>query len=72
MLQIFRLDLRCNIVGDLKESMGTSSLGMDDSLWDSLSSEVSKLIQEGEVLGQNWTTWTSGERVLVIVNWSTS
>ena len=65
-------DLRSNIIGDLEESMGTSTLGMDNSLWDSLSGEMGKLVQEHKVLGEDWSTWAGSEGVLVVVNWSTS
>jgi hypothetical protein len=52
--------------------MSASSLGMDDSLWDSLSCEVSKLVQKGEILSQDWSSWASGERVLIVINWGTT
>jgi hypothetical protein len=61
-----------DIVGDLQESVSSSSLGMDDSLWDSLSGEVSKLVQKGEILSQDWSSWASGERVLIVINWGTT
>lgn len=59
------------ILGDLEDSMGARSLGVDNSLWNSLSVEVSELINEGEVLKENWTFWSSSHRVLVVVNWVT-
>jgi hypothetical protein len=61
-----------DIFSDLQETMSASSLGMDDSLWESLSGEVSKLVQKGEILSQDWSSWASGERVLIVINWGTT
>jgi hypothetical protein len=61
-----------DIFSDLQETTSASSLGMDDSLWDSLSCEVSKLVQKGEILSQDWSSWASGERVLIVINWGTT
>jgi hypothetical protein len=41
--------------------VSTSSLSMDNSLWNTLSSEVSQLVQEVEVLSQDWATRSSSE-----------
>ena len=49
-----------DILGNLENSMGSGTLGMDNSLWDSLSVEVSKLVNQVEVLEQNWSVWASG------------
>ena len=60
-----------NIISDFEETVGTSTLSVDNSLWDSLSSEMSELVQEGEVLGEDWATWSSSKGVSVVVNWGT-
>lgn len=48
-----------HILGNLEDSVGTRSFGMDNSLWNSLSIEVSELVNEGEVLKQDWASWSS-------------
>ena len=60
--------LRRDIVGDLDISMGTSALGMHNSLRDSLTSEVSEFVQEVEVLGKDGAARASRQRVLVVVD----
>jgi hypothetical protein len=39
-----------NIISDLKNSMSSESLGMHNSFWNSLSVEMSKLVDKGEIL----------------------
>ena len=48
--------------------MSASALGMDDSLWDSLTGEVSKFVEQVEVLGEDGSTWAGRHRVLVVVD----
>ena len=48
-----------HILSNLEDSVGTRSFGMDNSLWDSLSIEVSELVNKGEVLKQDWASWSS-------------
>ena len=64
-------DLLGHILGNLEEAVSTSALGVDDSLWDSLSGEVSHLVEKSEVLSEDWATWTGSQGVLVVLNWST-
>ena len=48
--------------------MGAGTLSVDDSLGDSLTSEVGKFVPKVEVLGENRATWAGRHRVLVIVD----
>ena len=48
--------------------MGASALSVDDSLWDSLTGEVSELVEEVEVLGEDGSAGAGGHRVLVVVD----
>ena len=48
--------------------MGTSTLGVDNSLGDSLTGEVSELVEKVEVLSQDGAAGASGHRVLVVVD----
>ena len=63
--------LRSNIIGDFNIAVGTCTLSMHNSLGDSLTSKVSKLVKEVEVLSEDGATGTSGHRVLVVVDGST-
>jgi len=49
-----------HIVSDFEDTMGCGSLSMHNTLWDSLSVEMGELIDEGEVLQKDGTSWTSG------------
>jgi hypothetical protein len=49
-----------NIIGNLEDTMSTRSFSMDNSLWNSFSIEVSKLIDQVEVLKEDWSIWASG------------
>jgi len=60
--------LRSDIIGDLAISMSAGTLGVHNSLGDSLTSEVSELVEEVEVLGKDGATRTSRHGVLVIVD----
>ena len=48
--------------------MGASAFSVDDSLWDSLTGEVSELVEEMEVLGEDRSAGAGGHRVLVVVD----
>ena len=56
------------ILGDFEDSMGSSTLGVNNSLRNSLSVEVGKLVNKSEILQQNRTSGSSSHRVLVVVN----
>ena len=60
--------LPCDIVGDLNIAVCASTLSVDDSLGDSLTGEVSELVEEVEVLGKDGATGASSHRVLVVVD----
>ena len=49
-----------DILGDFHDTVSSSSLSMDNSLWDSFSIEMSEFIDEVEVLKENWSLWASG------------
>ena len=66
--RLWLIDLRSDIVGDLKITVGASTLSVDNSLGDSLTGEVSKLVEEVEVLSEDGATGASGHRVLVVVD----
>lgn len=60
LVQEFSLGEHGDILSYLKDTMCTRSLGVHNTLWDSLSIEVSKLINKGEVLQDNWSLGSSG------------
>ena len=60
--------LRCDIVGDFNVSMGSGTFSVDDSLWDSLTGEVSEFVEEMEVLGEDGSAGAGRHRVLVVVD----
>jgi hypothetical protein len=49
-----------DIFGYLKDTMSTRSFSVDNSFWNSFSIEAGKLIDEGEVLKENWSIWSCG------------
>lgn len=53
-----------DIIGDFKLAIGASTLGMDDTLWDSLSIKVCKQVDQGEVLEQERSIATNPQRGL--------
>ena len=64
-------DLLGYVIGNFEESMGCGTLGVHNSLGDSLTGEVSELVEEMEVLSEDGATGTSGHRVLVVIDGST-
>ena len=60
--------LPSHIVGNLKVSVSTGALSVDSSLGDSLASEMSELVEEVEVLGEDGAAGTSSHGVLVVVD----
>jgi hypothetical protein len=57
-----------NVVGDNAFSVGSGSLGVDDTLGNTLAGEVGKLVEEVEVLDEDRALRSNGQRVLVIVD----
>ena len=57
-----------HVVSDLDVAVGASTLRVHDSLGDSLTSEVSELVEEVEVLGKDGAAGASSHRVLVVVD----
>lgn len=55
-------------MGDLQVAVGTGALGVHNSLGDSLASEMSELVEEMEVLGEDGAAGTGSHRVLVVVD----
>ena len=66
------LYLRGDVVCNFKDTMSTSPLCVDNSLWDTLTCEMSKFIQQVEVLKKDWAIWSDRQGVLVVIEWSTS
>lgn len=60
-----------DIVGHDAFTVSTSTLGVDNTLWNTLTSEMGQLVDQVEVSEDDWATWTSGHGVLVVVDWST-
>ena len=52
--------------------MGSGTLGMDDSFWNTLTGEMSEFIEEVEVLEEDWSVGAGGQRVLVVIEGCTS
>ncbi len=49
-------------------TVGTSTLGMDNALGNTLPSEVGKLVKKIEVLDEDWSVVAYCEGVLIVVN----
>ena len=60
-----------HVLGHNQLSMSGCSLGMDDSLWDALTGEMGELVEEMEVLEEDWAVWSDSQRVLVVVEGGT-
>lgn len=48
-------------MSDFTDTVGGGSFGVYNSLWDSLTSEVGKFVDEVEILEEDGTVWTSSE-----------
>jgi len=70
-LKEFGLGELRNIMSKFKVTMGTSTLGVDNSLRNTLSVEVSELVNKVEVLEEERTSGSSGHGVLVVIDGST-
>jgi len=55
-------------MSDLEVAVSASALGVDDSLGDTLSSELSELVNEVEVLDEEGAVSASTHRVLVVID----
>lgn len=55
-------------MGHFEITMGTSTLGVDDSLRDSFTVEVGQFVDKVEVLEKNRAVFAGQEGVLVVVN----
>lgn len=58
-------------MSDLENTVSGGSLGVDDSLRNTLSSEMSELVNKVEVLDEERSIGASGHRVLVVVDGGT-
>ena len=57
-------------MGDDTFTVGSGSLGVDDTLWDSFASEVSQFVKEVEVGDDDGALRTSSHGILVVVKGS--
>ena len=55
-------------MGDLDVSVCTSALSVDNSLGNTFTGEVGKLVKQVEVLDEDGSAWTGGHGVLVVFN----
>jgi len=62
------LGVLAKIVCDLDITVGGRALGVDDTLGDALTVEMSELVNQGEVLEDDGATWPNSHRVLVVVD----
>src|SRR5258705_10037329 len=53
-----------DVVRDCEGAVGAGALGVHHSLWDALAIEMLELLDEVEVLQQQWSARTGGDRVL--------
>ena len=60
--------LRSNIISDFDITVGSGTLGVHNSLRDSLTSEVSEFVEQDKVLSEDGSAGTSSHRVLVVVD----
>jgi hypothetical protein len=59
-------------MSNLKVTVCTSTLSMDNSLRDSFSVELGEFVNQVEVLKKYRSSRSSSQRVLIVVNWHTS
>lgn len=50
-------------------SVGTGTLGVHNTLGDTLAGEVGQLVNQVEIGQYDWAAWTSGHRVLIVIDW---
>mmetsp|Transcript_137763 Transcript_137763/g.194883 ORF Transcript_137763/g.194883 Transcript_137763/m.194883 type:complete len:292 (-) Transcript_137763:39-914(-) len=72
LIQEFGLGVLGDVMSDLEVTVSTSTLSVHNSLRDSLSVEVSKLVDEVEVLEEDGTILASSHGVLVVIDGRTS
>jgi hypothetical protein len=70
-VQKFGLAELGDVVSDFEVTVSTGTLGVDDSFGDSFSVETGELVDQIEILEEDWAVFSSGEGVLVVVNGST-
>lgn len=64
--------MQLTVVGNLKLSISTGTLGVDNALWDTLAVEMGELVDQVEVLEKERAIWTSCSLVgLGMMNWRT-
>ena len=58
------------IIGDLELSVCTGTLGVHNTLWDTLAIKVGEQIDQVEVLEEQWAIWTASSLVcLSMLDW---
>lgn len=62
----------CNVMSDFKVSESSGTLGMNDTFWDSLAIEVRNLIDEVDVLQQDWSVRSDSLGSGLDTNWSST
>lgn len=55
-----------NIMGDLEETLGTGSPGMDYTFWNPLPCKVRKFLNQMIILKENGTSRSNGQGVVVV------
>lgn len=64
--------MQLTVVGNLKLAISTGTLGVDNTLWDTLAVEVGELVDQVEVLEKERAIWTTCSLVgLSMGNWGT-
>lgn len=58
-----------DVVGDLEVSPSASTFSVNDSFGNALTIEVSKLVDQVEVLEEESTVLTSSHGVLIVIDW---
>lgn len=66
------LNILCDVMSNIEVAVSSSSLGVDNSFRDSLTVELSQLVDEVNVLEKEWSSGASAHRVLIVINWVTS
>jgi len=70
-VQKFGLAELGDVVGDFEVTVSTGALSVDDSFGDSFSVETGELVDQREILEEDWAVFSSGKGVLVVINGST-
>jgi hypothetical protein len=71
-INAFWYNLLANIMSHLEVAMCSRSLGVNYSFRNAFTIEMGDLVDQIEILENDWTSRASCHRVLIVVNWVTT